>query len=168
MRMLLCSNMRKCTALLAGPSQTCGITLSIPGLHTDSTPPASPPPPPSQVRVLASDPAARRYILSFTAEQIIIQGQPWVRLVVVGQSFMLHQIRCGCGRRSVIITWSAYCDDTGEAFTKGYIWHVLLRRHVAYRRLTSSQATSLVLTTLMILGDWTCVCTCRRIGVGHH
>lgn len=46
-----------------------------------------------QVRVSAGDPAARRYIISFKAELIEIQGRPWVRLVVVGQSFMLHQIR---------------------------------------------------------------------------
>jgi len=49
---------------------------------------------PCQVRVAAGDPAARRYIISFKAELIEIQGRPWVRLVVVGQSFMLHQIRC--------------------------------------------------------------------------
>lgn len=41
-----------------------------------------------------SDPTAKRYILSFTCEGTVrIGGAPWVRLVVVGQSFILHQIR---------------------------------------------------------------------------
>ncbi len=39
------------------------------------------------------DPAAKRFIHSFTAERMIISGEPWLKLVVVGQSFMLHQIR---------------------------------------------------------------------------
>ncbi|EIE26889.1 pseudouridine synthase, partial [Coccomyxa subellipsoidea C-169] len=46
------------------------------------------------VRVPASDPAAKRYILSFKcAGTMNLEGQQWVRMVVVGQSFMLHQIR---------------------------------------------------------------------------
>ena len=41
-----------------------------------------------------TDPTAKRYILSFTCEGTVdITGSPWVRLVVVGQSFILHQIR---------------------------------------------------------------------------
>eukprot|EP00775_Hariotina_reticulata_P008792 gene8792-8971_t len=45
------------------------------------------------IRCLATDSSALRYILSFTAELKDIAGQPWVKMVVVGQSFMLHQIR---------------------------------------------------------------------------
>jgi tRNA pseudouridine38-40 synthase len=37
---------------------------------------------------------AKRYIVSFRCQGVFeIQGQPWVRMVVIGQSFMLHQIR---------------------------------------------------------------------------
>lgn len=37
---------------------------------------------------------AKRYILEFCAQdKIMICGEEWVRLTVVGQSFMLHQIR---------------------------------------------------------------------------
>lgn len=36
----------------------------------------------------------RRYIMSFSCTGVIdIDGAPWVRMVVIGQSFMLHQIR---------------------------------------------------------------------------
>ena len=46
------------------------------------------------VRMPGTDPTAKRYILSFTCEGTVdIGGAPWVRLVVVGQSFILHQIR---------------------------------------------------------------------------
>lgn len=46
------------------------------------------------VRVAASAPQAKRYMLSFRCENVVeIDGHRWVRMVVVGQSFMLHQIR---------------------------------------------------------------------------
>ena len=46
------------------------------------------------VRCDASAPQAKRYMLSFNCQNIVeIKGQRWVRMVVVGQSFMLHQIR---------------------------------------------------------------------------
>eukprot|EP00976_Prorocentrum_cordatum_P017045 343425-Prorocentrum_minimum.AAC.1 len=45
-------------------------------------------------RVAASDSSAKRYILSFEcSEPFEVSGKQFVRLVVVGQSFMLHQIR---------------------------------------------------------------------------
>jgi tRNA pseudouridine38-40 synthase len=46
------------------------------------------------VRMPGTDPTAKRYIISFTCEGTVdIGGAHWVRLVVVGQSFILHQIR---------------------------------------------------------------------------
>lgn len=45
-------------------------------------------------RTKAEDPSARRYILSFNADDVVtIDGMEFVRCKVVGQSFMLHQIR---------------------------------------------------------------------------
>jgi tRNA pseudouridine38-40 synthase len=46
------------------------------------------------VRTPATAPQAKRFILSFTCDGIFeINGTKWVRTVVIGQSFMLHQIR---------------------------------------------------------------------------
>jgi len=40
------------------------------------------------------DPAARRYIISFNANTtFVVEGIEFVKCEVVGQSFMLHQIR---------------------------------------------------------------------------
>ncbi|XP_068645594.1 uncharacterized protein [Aristolochia californica] len=45
-------------------------------------------------RTKAEDPAARRYIVSFSASSVVsIQGMDFICCEVVGQSFMLHQIR---------------------------------------------------------------------------
>lgn len=45
-------------------------------------------------RTKAEDPSARRYIVSFDAGEVVtIAGIDFVRCEVVGQSFMLHQIR---------------------------------------------------------------------------
>uniref|UniRef100_A0A453P917 Pseudouridine synthase I TruA alpha/beta domain-containing protein n=1 Tax=Aegilops tauschii subsp. strangulata TaxID=200361 RepID=A0A453P917_AEGTS len=45
-------------------------------------------------RTKAEDPAAKRYIISFTANTVVsLDGIDFVRCEVVGQSFMLHQIR---------------------------------------------------------------------------
>jgi uncharacterized membrane protein YgcG len=46
------------------------------------------------VRVAPDDPAAMRYILSFDCSMpFVVNGVEFVRTTVVGQSFMLHQIR---------------------------------------------------------------------------
>ncbi|KAK7388352.1 hypothetical protein VNO78_23167 [Psophocarpus tetragonolobus] len=45
-------------------------------------------------RTKAEDPAARRYIISFNASTtLVVAGMEFVKCEVVGQSFMLHQIR---------------------------------------------------------------------------
>ncbi|KAG5080816.1 hypothetical protein GLYMA_02G202300v4 [Glycine max] len=45
-------------------------------------------------RTKAEDPAARRYIISFNANTtLVVEGVEFVKCEVVGQSFMLHQIR---------------------------------------------------------------------------
>lgn len=45
-------------------------------------------------RTKAEDPAARRFIISFDAKNVVIvEGIEFVKCEVVGQSFMLHQIR---------------------------------------------------------------------------
>ncbi|CAN4094046.1 unnamed protein product [Withania somnifera] len=45
-------------------------------------------------RTKADDPAAKRYIISFNANTIVnVEGIDFVRCEVIGQSFMLHQIR---------------------------------------------------------------------------
>lgn len=45
-------------------------------------------------RTKAEDPAAKRFIISFAADRVVsLDGIDFVRCEVVGQSFMLHQIR---------------------------------------------------------------------------
>jgi len=45
-------------------------------------------------RTKAEDPAAKRFIISFAADRVVsLDGMDFIRCEVVGQSFMLHQIR---------------------------------------------------------------------------
>lgn len=67
----------------------------------------------AQIRVNAVDSNARRYVISFAAELKTIGGQPWVKMVVVGQSFMLHQIRKMVSGRAA--TWSDCVQRTHGA-----------------------------------------------------
>eukprot|EP00890_Picochlorum_soloecismus_P004565 jgi/Picsp_1/5109/NSC_02472-R1_trna pseudouridine synthase a len=46
------------------------------------------------IRQPSTSPQAKRFIIKFSCEgTFTIAGKPWVKLVVIGQSFMLHQIR---------------------------------------------------------------------------
>ncbi|XP_075520591.1 uncharacterized protein LOC142553924 [Primulina tabacum] len=55
-------------------------------------------------RIKAEDPSAKRYIMSFTADTTLnIDGIEFVKCEVVGQSFMLHQIRKMIGLAVVIM-----------------------------------------------------------------
>ncbi|KZV16538.1 tRNA pseudouridine synthase A, mitochondrial, partial [Dorcoceras hygrometricum] len=55
-------------------------------------------------RIKAEDPSAKRYIMSFTADTtVIVDGIEFVKCEVVGQSFMLHQIRKMIGLAVVIM-----------------------------------------------------------------
>ncbi|DBA74849.1 TPA: hypothetical protein ACH3X2_009187 [Trebouxia sp. C0005] len=60
------------------------------------------------VKLEATDPSAKRYMLSCQcAGTFEIQGQRWVRIVIIGQSFMLHQIRKMVGMAVAIMRGDA-------------------------------------------------------------
>lgn len=68
------------------------------------------------VRTGAHEAQARRYILSFRCEGVTeIAGSRWVRLVVVGQSFMLHQIRKMVGMALAVARGLAPADSIRQA-----------------------------------------------------
>ena len=55
-------------------------------------------------RVKAEDPSCKRYILTFEAKEVVeLEGEEYVRCCVVGQSFMLHQIRKMIGMAIAVV-----------------------------------------------------------------
>lgn len=70
-------------------------------------------------RMAASDATANRYILSFTCEGVVdVAGEPWVRMVVLGQSFVLNQIRKMVGTAVAIARGVAPRDSIKTALRK--------------------------------------------------
>ncbi|KAK9826791.1 hypothetical protein WJX81_001378 [Elliptochloris bilobata] len=70
------------------------------------------------VRVAAGDPVAKRFILSFRVGGALqLEGRPWVRLVVLGQSFMMHQIRKMVGAAVAVCRGAAPPDSLKRALT---------------------------------------------------
>lgn len=54
-------------------------------------------------KLKASDPSSRRFIASFASSPLALHGAPWLHLQVVGQSFLLHQIRCMVGAAVAVV-----------------------------------------------------------------
>jgi tRNA pseudouridine38-40 synthase len=63
-----------------------------------------------------SNPQAMRFIISFEADQPFVQnGMEWVRLRVVGQSFLLHHIRKMIGTAVEIVSGVTDAEAVGRA-----------------------------------------------------
>jgi len=81
-------------------------------------------------RIKPEDPSAKRYILSFEAGKVIeVQGTQFVPCTVVGQSFMLHQIRKMIG--TAIAIMRGCVPETIIGFA--------LRRYVLFQHLVAFQ-----------------------------
>jgi len=72
------------------------------------------------VRVPHTDPSATRYIVSFRCDGVSVlpDGQRWVRLVVFGQSFILHQIRKMVGTAVAVFRGAAPEDAIASALRR--------------------------------------------------
>ncbi|KAF0934780.1 hypothetical protein E2562_028635 [Oryza meyeriana var. granulata] len=70
-------------------------------------------------RTKAEDPAAKRFIISFSADRVVsLDGIDFIRCEVVGQSFMLHQIRKMVGLAVAVMRNSAPESIYDVAFRK--------------------------------------------------
>ncbi|CAI5459328.1 unnamed protein product [Closterium sp. Yama58-4] len=79
------------------------------------------------VKVSAKDAAAKRYIVSFAAEGVTsIEGMECVKCVVVGQSFMLHQIRKMVGMVLAVMRGHAPEEMLTDAFRRDKRYNVPL------------------------------------------
>ncbi|GJP30558.1 hypothetical protein CLOM_g3810 [Closterium sp. NIES-68] len=79
------------------------------------------------VKVSAKDAAAKRYIVSFGAEGVTqVQGMECVKCVVVGQSFMLHQIRKMIGMVLAVMRGHAPEEMLTDAFRRDKRYNVPL------------------------------------------
>ena len=72
------------------------------------------------VRVPHTDPSATRYIVSFRCGGVAVlpDGQRWVRMVVFGQSFILHQIRKMVGTALAVFRGAAPEDAIASALRR--------------------------------------------------
>ncbi|CAN0149912.1 unnamed protein product [Discosporangium mesarthrocarpum] len=70
-------------------------------------------------RKKAGDPSCHRYIISFEASDpwVIGDGSEWVQLTVVGQSFLLNQIRKMAAVAIDLVRKTASIDDFNRTFT---------------------------------------------------
>ncbi|CAI5490272.1 unnamed protein product [Closterium sp. Naga37s-1] len=79
------------------------------------------------VKVSAKDAAAKRYIVSFAAEGVTqVEGMECVKCVVVGQSFMLHQIRKMVGMVLAVMRGHAPEQMLTDAFRRDKRYNVPL------------------------------------------
>ena len=82
-------------------------------------------------RTKAADPAANRYILSFNANTVItLDGKDFVKCEVVGQSFMLHQIRKMIGLAVAVMRNYAPESVIQTAFKKSAFDYFFLYREL--------------------------------------
>ena len=73
----------------------------------------------------ASDPSANRYMLRFRAgNAFTVNGQQFVSCTVLGQSFMLHQIRKMMGAVIAVMRGVAPDDFLDTALSKKFVGNV--------------------------------------------
>ncbi|KAK9865118.1 hypothetical protein WJX84_001931 [Apatococcus fuscideae] len=77
------------------------------------------------VRMSPTDPSAKRYILNFSCAGVqMIEGKQWVRMVVLGQSFMMHQIRKMIGLAVAVARGAAPREAIGMALSPHRVFPV--------------------------------------------
>lgn len=80
-------------------------------------------------RIKPEDPSAKRFILSFEAGKVIeVQGMQFVPCTVLGQSFMLHQIRKMIGT-AIAIMRGCVPENIIDFALQRYYFPILLYNH---------------------------------------